>query len=58
MKIIMIGNSVNDWCGASINHMAVGNAESAYKDKCVYVSDLPFTLGVGDILRRICGGSI
>jgi hydroxymethylpyrimidine pyrophosphatase-like HAD family hydrolase len=52
-RIIMIGNTMIDYCGEGVTHAAVSNADDNFKQTAEYVSPHNLTVGVSDILERI-----
>ena len=57
-RVIMVGNTIADYCGEGVTHAAVGNADADFKERAVYVSSAAFTSGVIDILERIIRGEL
>lgn len=53
-QVAMIGNSMGDFIGHDIAlHYAVSNASKEFKDKAIYVANLPLTSGVMEIITKI-----
>lgn len=58
-NVAMIGDSIYDFLDdKAIVQLAVGNANTDYKEKCAFASSYEYTAGVKDLLNKIAKGEI
>jgi len=52
-QVYMIGNSLSDWCGEGVHHIAVSNASVSFQSRAERVCQKPYTQGVIEFIESL-----